>query len=303
MDVFQAALVRAAFWLVRLTPVRLVGAVGAGLGRAGFYMDKRHRRITERNLARIYPGRPRSWRRRVARESFAELGRTIFELPHVFLRSGAFLKSRVRVDGEKEFRAATEKGKGVFVAACHHSNWELGALMFSLLEYDADFLYRTLRQPSFDAYLKRCRERFGATLHPRRETLRWLPKTLKRGSCVPFMIDQHIGDGIPVPFLGHLANTITLPAAMVFKYDIPVFGVALHRVGRAFRFRLQLWPIDMPPVTGDSAADTYRLMHCICKGFEPVINQRPELWLWSHQRWKLLEEHYREISEVVHGTP
>jgi len=47
----------------------------------------------------------------------------------------------------------------------------------------------------------------------------------------------------------------------------------------------------------------YHIMHRIGKSFESVIYQRPELWLWNHQRWKLLEEHYKDITEVVYGTP
>jgi Lauroyl/myristoyl acyltransferase len=303
ISALQAILARVFFLCIRLLPVRLAGALGAGLGRIGFHLDKRHRRIALRNLARIYPDRSRCWRRRIARESFAELGRTVLELPHVFLRSRSFLRSRVHVEGEDVLRSAIEEGRGVFIAACHHSNWELGALMFSLLGYDSNFLYRPLKQPGFDAYLKECRQRFGAQLHSRGESLRWVPESLRRRGCVLFMIDQHIGNGLPVPFLGHLANTLTLPAAMALKYRVPVLGVVLHRHGREFRFRLHCWRIQKPPEYNDDGLDTYHLMHRICRSFAPVIHQRPELWLWSHQRWKLLEEHYKEISEVVHGTP
>ena len=302
MQLLQAILIRAVFWCVRLLPVRLAGAIGAGLGRLAYYLDARHRSVTLRNLARIYPQHDRRWRQHKARESFAELGRTAFELPHVFLRSRSFLLSRVQIDGEEAFREAMQEGRGVFVAACHHSNWEMGGLMFSLLGYKSTVIYKPLRQAALESYLKRCRERFGACFRSRLDGLRWLPKALKEGAPIAIMVDQHQSNGVPIPFLGHLANTTTLPAAFAFKHGTPIFGVALHRIGKSFRFRFQLWPIPTPEASGDKNADHYHLMHDINRSFEDVIRQRPELWLWAHRRWRILEQE-QQLCEVVHGTP
>lgn len=303
MDNFRAALLRAAFRLLSLIPVRLLGGMGAGLGRLVYYLDGRHRRIAVRNLARIYPQQPHAWRQRMARESFAELGRTILELPHVFLRSRESLTAQVEIEGEEVLQAALAEEKGVLVAACHHSNWELGAFMFSVLGYPVEFFYRTLRQPLLDDYLKQLRSRLGAVLHARQEPVRWVLRALKKRACVALMFDQHIADGMPVPFLGHMANTLTLPAVMAHRAQAPVIGVALHRIGHDFRFRLQFWRIAIPESYRDEADFTWQLSRNIADSFSPVINKRPELWLWSHQRWKLLEEHNKDITEVVYGTP
>ncbi|HXH65203.1 MAG TPA: lysophospholipid acyltransferase family protein [Mariprofundaceae bacterium] len=294
--------VRLLFWIIRLMPVRLVGAVGAGIGRAFSLVDRRHRDITLRNLTRIYPDRPRRWRRRMARESFAELGRTIFELPHVYLRSHAFLRSRVTVEGESELRAALAEGHGAILVACHHSNWEFGALMFSILGLPTNIIYRQLNNPALDRFLKACRERFGAQMRDRNQSLRWLPKALKEGAVAAIMIDQHLSTGTPVPFLGHLAATTLFPAVYAYKYHTPVFGVALHRIGRSFRFRLQFWPITLPEPTGAKDADAFYAMKAMADSFSSTIHARPELWLWSHRRWLILEQE-RMLADVVYGTP
>jgi len=303
MEMLQNIVVRGSFWLIRMIPVRLAGGIGAGLGRVGFHLIKYRRDVAIRNLTRIYPERDRRWRWRIARESFAEMGRTIFEIPHVFLRSKSFLRSCIQVEGEDEFHAAMVQGKGAFIAAYHHSNWEMCGVMYSTLVSDPNCIYRSFRQLSLEHFVKQCRERFGAYMRPRQQGLRWLPKELKQGHSVYILLDQHLSVGMPVPFLGHLANTTTVPAAFVCKHGTPVFGLALHRIGKAFRFRLQLWRIAMPAMTNSKDLDMYRIMEYIGKSFEPVIHQRPELWLWSHQRWKLLEEHEKEITEVVYGAP
>jgi len=290
------------FWLIRLLPVRLAGAIGAGVGRTAFYLIARHRNIALNNLKRVYPDRDESWRRRIARESFAELGRTMFELPHVFLRSKDFLLSRVEVEGEEPFRLAMEQKKGVFLNACHHSNWELGALMFSLLGYDSNIIYRPVKNDELENFLKQCRERFGCTMQSRFDGLRWLPKTLNRGGSIAVMVDQHMSQGIEVPFLGHMSSTTALPATFAIRNGTPLFGVAIERIGRGFRFKLKFWPIEVPELTGDKEFDTRNTMQQITASFDEAIHSRPELWLWIHRRWLMLEEIEQAQKEMAHGA-
>jgi len=250
-----ASIVKVVFWLIRFLPVRVAGALGAGCGGIAYYLIRRHRTIALTNLTRVYPHETRQWRREKARASFVELGRTCFEFPHVFLRSKKFLLSRVDVQGEELLRDAINQKKGVFIAAAHHSNWELGALMFSMLGYDAHIIYRPLQNKVLEAYLKQCRERFGTCMQSRLQGLRWLPKTLKNGGAIAVMIDQHMSQGTPVPFLGHLGNTTTMPAAFVLRQQTPVIGVALERKGKGFHFTLRFWRVDMPEPGEDKQAN------------------------------------------------
>ncbi|RMH52795.1 MAG: lauroyl acyltransferase [Zetaproteobacteria bacterium] len=294
--------VRVLFLGIRLLPVRVAGALGAGIGRAAYLLLRRHRRIALGNLARIYPGRGRRWRAWTARESFAELGRSMFELPHVFLRSRRFLLSRVRVEGEAVFRRAMERGDGVVLIAAHHCNWELGALMFSMLGYGSSIIYRPMEQEPLEYFLRACRQRFGAVMRPRTAGMRWLREDLRAGRSIAVMIDQHMSQGEQVPFLGHLANSTTLPAAVVRKYGVPLFGVAIEREGRGFSFRLRFWPIPLPEREQDRKLDLYRATEAIHDSYAPVIHRRPELWMWLHRRWYILE-HDPALAEAVHAAP
>jgi len=281
-----ASLVQLLFWLIRLIPVRLAGAMGAGLGRIAYFLDARHRHIAMRNLSRIYPGKAETWKSRIGRESFAELGRTSFELPHVYLRSKTFLLSRIEVENHQVLWQAEAHGKGVILVAAHHSNWELGALSLSMLGHATDIIYRTIRQPKLDAFILQARQRFGATMQARDIGLRWIPRALKNNHCIAVMIDQHLSGGTPVPFLGHAARTTTLPALFTNKYHTPVVGVRLDRIGKSFNFRLVFWSIPIE----EHMTDEVKTMQVICGSFAPAIHQRPELWLWLHRRWLYLDE-------------
>ncbi|MDX8392612.1 MAG: lauroyl acyltransferase [Mariprofundaceae bacterium] len=302
MHQIMTGLAWSVFWLIRLIPVRLAGAIGAGLGRIAFYVDARHRSISIRNLTRIYPQKTRPWRRRIARESLAELGRNIMEIPHIYLRSKSFLLSRVSLQGHAEFSENLKK-TGLFGVAMHHGNWELGSLMVSALGHPCDLMYRPLRQPWQEDFLRQRRQRFGARMRSRRDGLRWSSRIKSANACVGVLIDQHMGEGVPVPFMGHLANTTLLPAKLALRHDIPMYAITLQRIGRGFCFRMGFNEISQTEISGADESAARKLMQQAHHAFEPMIDQRPEMWLWSHQRWKLLEEHNKDITEVVYGTP
>jgi len=302
MAYFSAFCVKILFGLINLLPIRVAGAIGAGFGYLAYPFMRRHRRIANSNLARVYPHKSRQWRNQTARASFAQLGRTTFELPCVFLRSKAFLLSRIKVEGEGILRDAIAQQQGVFIAAAHHSNWELGGLALSMLDYPSTVIYRPMNNAYLENFLKNCRQRFGACMQSRNAGLRWLPKALKQGNAIAVMIDQHMSQGTAIPFLGQMASTTTMPAAFILRQQTPTVGVALERHGNQFEFTLRFWKIE-PPILGDKKqANTFHIMQNICDSFAPLIHARPELWLWIHRRWLLLEQE-NDIAQVVHGTP
>ncbi|MBF0282166.1 MAG: lysophospholipid acyltransferase family protein [Zetaproteobacteria bacterium] len=266
--------------------------MGALLGNILFYFAKRHRNIALKNLQRIYPKKSAQERRKIATASFTELGRSIFELPHVFLRPKDFLLSRIQVEGGESFRLAMQEGKGVFIAGCHLGNWEIAGLIISMLGYPIHMIYRPIKQRSIETYLRTLRERFGSTMHSRLDDgIRWLPQVLKQGEAVLVVVDQHMSQGVQVPFLGHLSNTTALPAPFILKKNTPTFGIAIERIGRGFHFRVKLWPISPPTSTSTEKKENQSaIMKTICSSFDPIIHAHPEQWLWLHRRWLILDE-------------
>ncbi len=289
----MATIVKALFYLIRFLPVRLAGAMGAGLGRIAYYIDGRHRDIAMRNLSRVYPQQTLTWKQRISRESFAELGRTSFEMPHVFLRSADFLKSRIEFIGLDEVRKAQDEGNGIVFTSCHLSNWEIGALSVSLVDSPSAQMYRAVRQQPLDTFLKQCRERFGNQMHERNENMRWLAKALKQGQSVSIMIDQHLSNGVPVPFMGHLARSTTLPAAYARRNGAALFAGLVQRIDRQFRFRIEFKRIELPELSAQASTPEQDAIVCssaLHDVYAQAIHSRPELWLWIHRRWLYLDE-------------
>ena len=117
-----------------LLPPRGVVAVGAGLGRLGFALDRRRRRTTLANLRSAFgSSAPEPEIRRVARDCWRHFGRIAVEALAFPRLSAADAGTRVRYRGLEHVRAAYAKGKGVLVFSGHFGNWEL--LSRALVDY------------------------------------------------------------------------------------------------------------------------------------------------------------------------
>ncbi|OIP98836.1 MAG: hypothetical protein AUK35_09530 [Zetaproteobacteria bacterium CG2_30_46_52] len=294
----------ALFSTLGLLPMPILSALGATLGLAYYYLDKRHRAITLRNLARIFPEKPRVERIRLAKAAFKQNGKTVLEIPRVFTFSKEKLLDVVSVEGEDILQEALAENKGVFLMAAHFSNWELMGLLPSMLGYETSTIYRPLNQAPFDAFTLESRTRFNTHLYSRKAGLRWLLSALKNNHCIIVAIDQHMGagNGILVPFLGHLSSTTNLPAPFVARNQTPMVGMALVREGNAFQFTLKFWRIPAPVATGDKEHDGVAVMTAACETFDAVIKGHPEQWLWMHRRWRAIEPN-EALKNIVHGAP
>ncbi|MDX8393324.1 MAG: lauroyl acyltransferase [Mariprofundales bacterium] len=273
--------------IIAFIPARLLGAIGAGLGRLAFLLIRKRRHVALDNLRLIYPQYTSKKHRQIARESFAELGRSVFEIPHVFTRSEQYLRQRVNISSNTMaiLQAATEQDKGVILLACHHSNWEFGGLLFSMLGYDYNVIYRQMKNPVLEQKLLDWRQRFGACFYSRTAGLRWIPRALRQRGIIAVMIDQHMSDGEIADFIAHPSYSTPLPARLARKYSLPMIGVALMRCGHDFRFNLHIWRIDDAIIA--NVKTDQELMQATQDTFSPFIHERPELWLWMHRRWRV----------------
>ncbi|MDP6174798.1 MAG: lysophospholipid acyltransferase family protein [Rhodospirillales bacterium] len=98
------------------------------------------------------------------------------------------------------------------------------------------------------------------------------------------LVDQKMNDGISVPLLGLDAMTAPALAQFAVKFNCPVVPTRVERLGGA-RFRLTFYPPIEAPVTGDKQADIRAFMIQVNDLLSQWIRERPEQWLWVHNRW------------------
>jgi KDO2-lipid IV(A) lauroyltransferase len=296
----QYGALRGVIGLLRRIGMRPASAVGAGLGTLGYRPLAIRREVVERQVRAAFPGMLPEEIKRIARASYANLGRTTTEtalLP--FYDRERIIDMFDQVEGWSIVEERLARGKGLILVSGHLGNWELGGAYLAARGLPMQAVARHMENPLFDRYLTSTRERIGMAVVHDEEAVRRVPRALRGGDPVAFLIDQGaIGLASTwVPFFGRLAKTPRGPAVFALRLGAPVvFGVALRQPSG--RFRLTFEPIDATP-TGNVDADVERIVTGYTAALERWVRRAPEQYFWHHRRWK----HQRPGTPPELGEP
>jgi Kdo2-lipid IVA lauroyltransferase/acyltransferase len=296
----EYAALRGAVAAMERLSFRRAGVLGERIGRLGYWPLGIRRAVVERQLSAALPERSPEDIERIARETYAQLGRTSVETAILPAYNAAEIVSLFEdVQGWSIIEERLARGKGLILVTGHLGNWELGGAYLAARGLPIDVVARHMANPLFDRYLTRTRQQIGMEVVHDEEAVRRVPRSLRSGRAVAFLVDQGaVGLASTwVPFFGRYAKTPRGPAVFALRLDAPiVFGAAVRRPSG--RYQLTFEPIDVAP-TGDREADVDRIVADYTSTLERWVRRTPEQYFWHHRRWK----HQRPGTPPELGDP
>jgi len=283
-------------WLAHHAGPRALARIGGWLGDLYHVSGRRRREILDFNLKLAFPELDATARGRLGREVSRHFGRvTLDALRLQRLEPDAFL-SQVTIAGRQNLDAGLARGRGIFLLSAHIGSWEVAALAAGLI-IPGGFavVNRPLDNPILEAELERLRGLFGNRALGKVNVSRGMLRQLRAGGAVGILIDQRTQEheGVLVPFFGHPAWTHPALARLCVRTRapvVPIWGLWDGPGRYTVRFDPPLLPDELPDEARDEVGLTARLLGLI----EGVIRERPEQWLWYHDRWRQLRQTGRE---------
>jgi KDO2-lipid IV(A) lauroyltransferase len=266
-------------WLIHLLPMRVIGALGAGLGALLYRFGRG--RVTRINLALCFPEMREAARDELGRRHFRMLGRNALELSIMVWGSEKQLLRLVRVEGLEHLQAAA--GRPVIVLAPHFIGLNMGGIRVAHEYPGTASIYSRQKNPVLDWLFLRARTRFGNPhLVSRQEGLRSVLRVIRTGKPFYFLPDMDFGmrDAIFSPFFGVPTATITALPRMAKLTGAAVLPVITRQEGDGYVARFYPEWRDYP--TGDVEADVRRMNAFI----EDRVREMPEQYFWAHKRFK-----------------
>jgi len=264
--------------------------VGSALGAVYAVVGRRRTRILRFNLSHALPEQPEHRRRRLERAVARHFGVVSLDALRIRTLSPEELLREVTVVGREHLDAAHERGQGVFLLSAHIGSWEVAALITGLkMEAGLSVINRPLDNPLLERELDRLRKLYGNHVFGKHNIAREMLSRLRTGGGVGILIDQrvHESQGVEVPFFGHPAWTHPILARVVRKTSaavVPTF--ALYEKPGFYSLRYGE-PMVIDGLT-DAELEDVPLTTRYMKVLEEAISERPEQWLWYHDRWKQL---------------
>lgn len=259
------------FHLLSRLPLPWLHALGGVLGRLIYRLSATYRRHLDENLAQAGYGAG------LRGEAAAQAGRTLMELPFVWLRPQEQVVAKVvQVSGWELVEQAWTVGRGILFLTPHLGCFEITAQYYAARR-PMTVLYRRPKQAWLAPLIEEGR---GANLKLAPADLsgvRRLLKALRTGEAVGMLPDQApgAGEGAWAPFFGRPAYTMTL-APRLAETGATVLLAYAERLPDGAGYHLKLRPAS--GVLEDAGA--------VNAAIEGLIRECPGQYLWGYNRYK-----------------
>ena len=261
--------------------------VGARLGMLGYRPFGIRKRVVEKQIAAAFPELSRDRVQKLARESYAHLGRTFVEsaLFDTLGKEGVL----ELVDEVKDWHFIDEamaQGRGIVFVTGHIGNWELAGAYVAARGIPVDAIARGMANPLVDDYVTRVREATGMVIVHDSEAVRRAPRSLRANRGVAFIADQGVLGlaSTYVPFFSRPAKTPRGAAVFALRFEVPViFMVALRKPNG--RFRVVVERIEAKR-TSNMDRDVDAIVATFTQHLEKWVRVVPAQYFWQHRRWR-----------------
>lgn len=279
----ETALVWVLLVVFRRMSLDRASAIGGAIGRTvGPRLQASAR--ARRNLAMAFPDWTEAQITATVRGMWDNLGRGTAEIARLNALQISVADSRIEVVGAEHLERLREDGVGGIVFSAHLGSWDVVALGLAQAIPGSANVYRPLNNPIVDCMLQRARANSGGFVGKGSQGARDMIAGLREGRHFAMLVDQKMNDGIPVPFFGRDAMTAPALARLAIREGVPILPCRCERLEGA-RFRLTYYPPLIPAASGDEKRDAATTMARVNEMLEDWIRQRPEQWLWVHNRW------------------
>ena len=281
--------------LVRIAPVDIAGNISARIWRLVAPYDRRHKRALE-NLSVAFPDKSPEDRERIALAMWENLGRVMVEtmqLDRIIAEPDRICLTDTTA---RVFARYQNKMGAAIGVTLHMGNWELAAWPLTVAGNNPAAVYRTVKNPYVDQYLRWLRRDLypGGLLGKGRikgsiddggqRTARLIMDFVRQGGRLGLVCDLHDRTGLPVPFFGKPARSVTIPAMIARRVGARIWMGRCLRVGNQSRFEIEFKELKVPR-TGNAADDVRWITAAMQAQFETWVRATPEQWMWSNRRW------------------
>jgi len=282
-------------YLISLLPLRVLYVLSDLIYFIIYRVFGYRKKVVLHNLSIAFPDKTDAEREVIARKFYRNFTDTFIETIKFMSASQAYIKRHC--DGDVSLvHDLYKQGRSIQVLAGHNFNWELVNLAVApSMPGKVLAVYLPLNSAPFERLFRYIRTRFGTILvAAKRMKEEMLPH---RGTqyIIGLVADQ--SPGVPskahwIRFFGRPTGFLKGPENAARRNNYPVVFVHFTKRKRGY------YTTHVELIAEDAGAlPEGQLTKLYVKSLERVMTERPELWLWSHRRWK--HEWKPEYDKVI----
>ncbi len=267
-----------------ILPFPLLYLLSDALYFLAFYVIGYRKKVVYTNLRNSFPNYTEKQIDLIAKKFYSHLIDVFLETFKMLTISKNGLKKHGKYLNLEIMDEIIKQKKSFIILTGHIGNWEWLPTIWHF-EGKADIvgIYHKLSSPFFEDFTKKMRERFGIQMITMENTLRGMLANKNKITGTGFISDQTpSGDNAYwINFLNQDTPVFTGAEKIAKKFNYPVVFCKVLKPKRGY-YEIELEILTMEP---NSTPENY-IIDSFNKKLEENIIEQPEIWLWSHKRWK-----------------
>lgn len=251
-----------------------------------YYVIRYRRKVVRRNLTESFPEKSPQEIAGIERKFYHFFADNLLESLKLSAMSAEEMGRRMRFVNVEEVNKVLRSGRSVGLYLGHYANWEWISSMPLHLEKSAVAaqIYHQLHNKDMDRLMYEHRASHGAVNVEMHSTARYITGLAadKQVSIIGFIADQSprfIELNYFLPFLNHDTPVLTGTEKIIRHFHFDPWFVKTTKVRRGY-YEVEF--VHMQP----DMQKKYGLTDLYFSMLEDMIRERPELYLWSHNRFK-----------------
>ena len=277
------------FWnFLSLMPLRVMYVLSDGLFYPFYYLVRYRRKVVRKNLSESFPEKSLPQILKIEKQFYRFFVDVIFEMCKMATISKKEMSRRMKFTNVEVINAILQQGKSISLYLGHYGNWEWVSSMPLCLNREAIAaqIYHKLGNKSVNRLLLCNRGRMGAVNIEMKETARRINGYI---SDQKVSITGYIADQSPmkrdsryyVQFLNHQAPALVGTEKLTKHYGFEAWYLDVKRVKRGY-YEANFIQIHENP----QSLPDFKLTDLYYQQLEQTILRQPELYLWTHNRFK-----------------
>ena len=279
---FEFLIITFLFLIFKVLGIKISSYIGGKIGNIIGPLF-RSKKLIKSNIANAMPNISENEVEKIIKKMWNNYGRILSE--YIFIKKfrNTNLEENLLVEGSEVLKAIKQDQKPVIFISGHFDNFELMAMHIEKSGIKLSAIYRPLNNLFINKIMEKIRKNYICKNQIKKGAagIRELLTMFKNGNSIALMIDQRVSEGIESNFFGQKALTTTIPAQFVKRFNCRVVPIYIERIS-GIKFKIKI----NSPIEFSQEKSIENITDELNSYLEKMILQKPDQWIWTHNRWK-----------------
>ncbi len=286
-------------WILSVLPFRALYVLSDVIYFIVYRVIGYRKKTVRYNLKTAFPDKTQKELKDIERTFYHHLCDMFLEMIKSMNIRKEDLLQRYQFSNKELITQFDRSGQSSILVMGHYASYEWVFALQLSMEHPGYAVYKKIKHKQFDNLIRKIRGRWNTYMVDSRDTMRFVQKLERENKtgCYGFVADQtprYHRARYWTDFLGHELPFFTGVERIAREFGLPVLYFGVDKVKRGH----YLGKFTLLTPDGSKTAEG-KITDAFAKALEKQIQSRPELYLWTHKRFKLLGKKEEVLAEIA----